>query len=159
MLFRSIEVDHISKQYEGGKVVALQQLSLSVEKGTIFGLIGPDGAGKTSLFRILTTLLLPDSGNAFVCGLNIIKDYKAIRNLVGYMPGKFSLYQDLSVEENLKFFASVFGIQISIVLISPVDFWGTAVKKPPNFIVKHGVVLFLEGRTLCPCGTGRRCEP
>lgn len=91
------------------EIVAVDHVSFSVEKGEIFGLIGPDGAGKTSLFRMLTTLLLPDSGSATVDGFDIIQDYKKIRSSVGYMPGKFSLYQDLSVEENLHFFATVFG--------------------------------------------------
>ena len=79
-----------------------------MQQGELFGLIGPDGAGKTTLFRLLTTLLLPDSGTATVDGLDVVKDYKAIRQRVGYMPGRFSLYQDLSVEENLDFFATVF---------------------------------------------------
>jgi len=87
-------------------------VSFSVEKGELFGLIGPDGAGKTSIFRMLTTLLLPDGGSATVNGHDIIKDYKIIRSKVGYMPGKFSLYQDLTVEENLDFFATVFNTSI-----------------------------------------------
>jgi len=87
-------------------------VSFSVPRGELFGLIGPDGAGKTTLFRILTTLLLPDSGSASVCGLDIIKDLNEIRKRVGYMPGRFSLYQDLSVEENLTFFATVFNTSI-----------------------------------------------
>ncbi len=87
---------------------ALKGLSFEVEKGELFGIIGPDGAGKTSLFRILTTLLLPDNGKATVDGFDIVKDYRFIRQRVGYMPGRFSLYQDLTVEENLKFFASVY---------------------------------------------------
>ncbi len=81
-------------------------------KGELFGLIGPDGAGKTSIFRVLTTLLLPDSGTATVDGFDVVKDYRSIRNRVGYMPGKFSLYQDLSIEENLHFFAAVFGTTV-----------------------------------------------
>ena len=95
-----------------GSVVALQDISFDVERGELFGLIGPDGAGKTSLFRILTTLLLASSGTAMVDGLDVVYDYKQIRNRVGYMPGRFSLYQDLTVEENLKFFATVFGTTI-----------------------------------------------
>ena len=87
---------------------ALRGVSLSVAPGELFGIIGPDGAGKTSLFRILTTLLLADGGSASVCGLDVVKDYKAIRRRVGYMPGRFSLYPDLTVEENLNFFATVF---------------------------------------------------
>jgi ABC-type multidrug transport system ATPase subunit len=102
----SVIIDHISKSYNGQK--ALDDITLSVEKGELFGFIGPDGAGKTSLFRILTTLLIPDSGKALVEGFDTVKDYKSIRKIIGYMPGRFSLYQDLSVEENLKFFASIF---------------------------------------------------
>ncbi len=92
--------------------MALNGISFAVEKGEIFGIIGPDGAGKTSLFRILTTLLLADSGSASVDGFNVVKDYKQIRNHVGYMPGRFSLYQDLSVQENLEFFATIFNTSI-----------------------------------------------
>ncbi|MDA3810869.1 MAG: ABC transporter ATP-binding protein [Spirochaetaceae bacterium] len=95
-----------------GKVQALSHISIDVEEGEIFGIIGPDGAGKTTLFRILTTLLLADSGSASVDGFDVVKDYRFIRNRVGYMPGKFSLYQDLSVEENLEFFATVFNTTI-----------------------------------------------
>ena len=98
--------------YEKGKVQALKGVSFDVEKGEIFGLIGPDGAGKTSLFRILTTLLLADSGEAVVDGLDVVKDYKQIRKHFGYMPGRFSLYQDMTVEENLSFFATVFNTTI-----------------------------------------------
>jgi ABC-2 type transport system ATP-binding protein len=105
-----VTVNELVKTYGQQKeIVAVDHVSFSVKKGEIFGLIGPDGAGKTSLFRILTTLLLPDSGSATVGGFDIVKDYKKIRSSVGYMPGKFSLYQDLSVEENLNFFATVFG--------------------------------------------------
>jgi ABC-2 type transport system ATP-binding protein len=103
-----ISIDRIFKTYEKGGVSALQSVSFEVQEAELFGLIGPDGAGKTSLFRILTTVLLADSGTASVNGLDVVKDYKAIRNQVGYMPGRFSLYQDLSVEENLNFFASIF---------------------------------------------------
>ncbi len=92
--------------------MAVDDVSFSVNKGELFGLIGPDGAGKTSIFRMLTTLLLPDGGTATVDGFDVVKDYKQIRNTVGYMPGKFSLYQDLSIEENLNFFATVFGTTI-----------------------------------------------
>lgn len=99
-------VTDLSKKYGG--VEALRGVSFSVRPGELFGIIGPDGAGKTSLFRILTTLLLADSGTATVCGLDVVKDYAAIRKRVGYMPGRFSLYQDLTVEENLRFFATVF---------------------------------------------------
>jgi ABC-2 type transport system ATP-binding protein len=90
------------------KVVALNGISFEVPQGEIFGIIGPDGAGKTTLFRILTTLLLPDAGSAIVDGDDVVKNYKSIRKKVGYMPGRFSLYQDLSVEENLTIFASIF---------------------------------------------------
>lgn len=107
----SIDVQHIGKKY--GKVKALDDVSLQIAKGELFGLIGPDGAGKTSLFRILTTLTLPDKGSATVEGLDVVKDYRKIRPLVGYMPGKFSLYEDLSVEENLDFFATIFGTSVS----------------------------------------------
>jgi len=100
----------ISLKY--GSVEALKDISFDVGRGELFGLIGPDGAGKTSLFRILTTLLLADSGTASVDGLDVVRDYKQIRNRVGYMPGRFSLYQDLTVEENLTFFATVFGTTI-----------------------------------------------
>jgi ABC-type multidrug transport system ATPase subunit len=102
----SVHINEVSKSY--GTVNALDNFSLSIGKGELFGFIGPDGAGKTTLFRILTTLLLPDAGNATVEGFDTVKDYKKIRQIVGYMPGRFSLYQDLSVEENLKFFASIF---------------------------------------------------
>ncbi len=94
------------------EIPAVDDVSFSVNEGEIFGLIGPDGAGKTSIFRMLTTLLLPDSGSAAVAGFDVVKDYRQIRNIVGYMPGKFSLYPDLSVEENLNFFATVFGTTI-----------------------------------------------
>lgn len=102
----ALSANNLNKSY--GTVQALKDLSLEVEKGEIYGIIGPDGAGKTTLFRILTTLLLADSGTATVDGLDVVKDYKQIRNIIGYMPGKFSLYQDLTVEENLTFFATVF---------------------------------------------------
>lgn len=106
----AIEIINVSKSY--GEVKALDDISLSVEKGEIFGLIGPDGAGKTSLIRILVTLLLPDSGSAFLDGRDVVKDYKHIRSTVGYMPGRFSLYQDLTVEENMKLFATIFGTTV-----------------------------------------------
>lgn len=106
----SISIDSLSKSY--AKVKALHEMSLHVDKGEIFGFIGPDGAGKTTLFRILVTLLLPDSGSATLEGLDVVKDYKKIRKILGYMPGRFSLYQDLTVEENLKFFAGSFNTTI-----------------------------------------------
>ena len=106
----SIEVRNVGKSY--GKVAALHDVSFSVEKGEVFGLIGPDGAGKTSMFRILCSLLLPDEGTATVDGFDVVSQMKNIRKRVGYMPGKFSLYQDLTVEENLDFFATLFGTTI-----------------------------------------------
>ena len=106
----AIEVKHISKSY--GKVKALQDVSFTVDKGEVFGLIGPDGAGKTSMFQILCTLLLADEGTATVDGFDVVKQMTDIRKRVGYMPGRFSLYQDLTVEENLEFFATLFGTTI-----------------------------------------------
>jgi len=106
----AINIDKVHKYY--GSVNALQDISLKVEKGELFGLIGPDGAGKTSLFRILTSLLIPDSGQASIEGFDVVMDFREIRKIVGYMPGRFSLYYDLSVEENLKFFATIFGTTI-----------------------------------------------
>lgn len=110
----SIIVENICKTFKVKKnrIDALKSISFKVEKGEVFGLIGPDGSGKTSLFRILTTLLLADSGHASIEGYDVVKNYKKIRKLVGYMPGRFSLYQDLSVEENLQFFASIFNTSI-----------------------------------------------
>jgi ABC-type multidrug transport system ATPase subunit len=111
---KAVTVQNIVKTY-GKKnqiTTALNDISFSVEKGSLFGIIGPDGAGKTTLFRILTTLLLADSGIATVDGIDVVSDYKSIRNRVGYMPGKFSLYQDLTVEENLTFFATIFNTTI-----------------------------------------------
>jgi ABC-2 type transport system ATP-binding protein len=108
----AILVNQITKTYEKGKVLAVDKVSFEVKPGELFGLIGADGAGKTSIFRILTTVLLPDSGNAVLAGYDVVKDYREIRNRVGYMPGKFSLYQDLTVQENLEFFATVFGTTI-----------------------------------------------
>jgi ABC-type multidrug transport system ATPase subunit len=102
----------LSKVYGKEKMIAVNRVSFSVKPGELFGLIGPDGAGKTSIFRMLTTLLLPDGGTGTVSGFDIVKDYRSIRNTVGYMPGKFSLYPDLTVEENLNFFATVFGTTI-----------------------------------------------
>ena len=107
-----VQLNNIVKTYNNGQIKAVNDVSFAVEEGELFGLIGPDGAGKTSIFRILTTLLLPDSGTATVNGFDIIENYKEIRKCVGYMPGKFSLYQDLTVEENLTFFATVFNTTI-----------------------------------------------
>jgi ABC-type multidrug transport system ATPase subunit len=111
----AVAVHSLVKRYKTKKesVEAVKGISFDVEQGTIFGIIGPDGAGKTSLFRMLTTLLLPDGGDATVDGSDIVKDYKAIRKKVGYMPGKFSLYQDLTVEENLDFFATIFNTTVA----------------------------------------------
>jgi ABC-2 type transport system ATP-binding protein len=106
----AIEVSHISKTY--GKVKALTDVSFTVGQGEVFGLIGPDGAGKTTLFRILCTLLLPDQGSATVDGFNVVRQMAEIRRRVGYMPGRFSLYQDLTVQENLEFFATLFGTTV-----------------------------------------------
>ena len=106
----AIEVKNISKHY--GRVVALDDVSFSVGQGEVFGLIGPDGAGKTSMFRILCSLLLPDGGTAAVDGYDVVSQMHDVRSRVGYMPGKFSLYQDLTIEENLKFFATLFGTTI-----------------------------------------------
>ena len=106
----AINCEAISKSYN--KIQALNSLNFSVSRAEIFGIIGPDGAGKTTLFRILTTLLLADNGTAAVDGFDVVKDYKEIRKRVGYMPGRFSLYQDLTVEENLNFFATVFNTTI-----------------------------------------------
>ncbi len=108
-----VVLNSIVKTYNKNKVAAVNDVSFSVEKGELFGLIGPDGAGKTSIFRILTTLLLADSGTATVNGFDVVKDYKQIRSKVGYMPGRFSLYQDLTVEENLRFFATIFNTSIA----------------------------------------------
>lgn len=107
-----ITVSKLRKSYRRGQVQALRGLNFTVDEGEIYGLIGPDGAGKTTLFRIMATLLLPDEGTMSVDGLDVVRDYKAIRRRIGYMPGRFSLYQDLSVEENLSFFASIFHTSI-----------------------------------------------
>jgi ABC-2 type transport system ATP-binding protein len=107
-----VVLNEITKTYNKGATLAVDKVSFSVGQGELFGLIGPDGAGKTSIFRILTTLLLPDGGTASVSGFDVVKDYKEIRKSVGYMPGKFSLYQDLSVEENVNFFATVFNTTV-----------------------------------------------
>lgn len=117
----AIEVNGISMTY-AGDVKALQNVSLKVEQGEIFGLLGPDGAGKTSLFRILTTLILPDSGYARVVGHDVVTDYTAVRAKSGYMPERFSLYGDLTIEENLNFFASLFGgkIEDNLEMIEPI---------------------------------------
>ena len=116
----AIKVENISKSF--GKTKALDGVSIDVARGELFGLIGPDGAGKTTLFRLLTTLLNPDSGRAEVDGFDIVKEYHAIRKRVGYMPGRFSLYQDLTVGENLNFFAALFGVKVEDTydLVAPI---------------------------------------
>lgn len=107
----AVTLHNITKTY--GETTAVKEISFSVKKGELFGLIGPDGAGKSTIFRILTTLLLADTGTATVDGYDVVKNYKEIRKRVGYMPGKFSLYQDLTVEENLNFFATLFGTTVT----------------------------------------------
>ena len=106
----AVEIQGLTKRY--GKLVALDHVSFSVAEGTLFGLIGPDGAGKTTLYQILTTLLSPDEGSATVAGWDVAKDYKKLRAEIGYMPERFSLYPDLTVNENLQFFASLFGVDV-----------------------------------------------
>lgn len=106
----AIDIKGLSKSY--GNIRALDDVTLTVPEGSLFGLIGPDGAGKSTLYKILTTLLSPDSGTATVAGLDVVKDYKKIRAEIGYMPERFSLYPDLSVNENLHFFASLFGVSV-----------------------------------------------
>ena len=105
-----IRVNELSKEF--GEVQAVSNISVEVEKGELYGLIGPDGAGKSTLMRILATLLLPSNGTALVNGRDVVKDYRLIRRQLGYMPGRFSLYPDLTVEENLRFYATVFGTTI-----------------------------------------------
>ena len=116
----AIEIHALTKRY--GTLTALDEVSFEVGRGELFGLIGPDGAGKTTLFRLLATLVAPDGGTASVDGLDIVADYKRIRERVGYMPGRFSLYPDLSVGENLAFFAALFGVEIAenYDLIAPI---------------------------------------
>jgi len=106
----SIRIRALHKSY--GSLQALKGLDVDIRQSELFGFIGPDGAGKTSLFRIIATLLLPDSGEVTVNGLNVVKDFRQIRNILGYMPGRFSLYPDLSVEQNLTFYAHIFGTDI-----------------------------------------------
>ncbi|HLZ86325.1 MAG TPA: ABC transporter ATP-binding protein [Puia sp.] len=109
---KAVTLDHITKTYDKGRVTAVKDISFDVQEGELFGLIGPDGAGKSTIFRILTTLLLADKGTATVDGLDAVKDFRQVRGCVGYMPGRFSLYQDLTVAENLNFFATLFGTSI-----------------------------------------------
>lgn len=115
-----IDIRQVTKRYKS--LTALDNVTFSVPEGCIFGLIGPDGAGKTTLYQILTTLLNPDEGTVTIAGLDIIKDYKKIRTKIGYMPERFSLYPDLTVNENLHFFASLFGVDVkeNIDMIAPV---------------------------------------
>ena len=124
-----IDIQGLTKRY--GKLVALNHVNLSVSEGSMFGLIGPDGAGKTTLYQILTTLLSPNEGSAVVAGLDVVKDYKKLRTEIGYMPEKFSLYPDLTVDENLHFFASLFGVDVkdNFDLIAPIF---DQLKKFPN---------------------------
>ena len=116
----AIDINGITKRY--GKLTALDSVSFSVADGELFGLIGPDGAGKSSLYSILTTLMLPDAGTASVLGLDIVKDYRRLRTDIGYMPEKFSLYQDMTVKENMEFFATLFGVGVkdNFELIAPI---------------------------------------
>ena len=115
-----IDIKEVTKRY--GRLTALDHVSLSVPEGSLFGLIGPDGAGKSTLYQILTTLLTPDEGTATVAGRNVVKDYRKLRTEIGYMPEKFSLYPDLTVDENLHFFASLFGVSVkdNFDLIAPI---------------------------------------
>ena len=116
----AIDIQSLTKRY--GKLTALDRVSLSVSEGSLFGLIGPDGAGKTTLYQILTTLLSPDEGSATVAGLDVVRDYRRLRTEIGYMPERFSLYPDLTVSENLHFFASLFGVDVreNFDLIAPI---------------------------------------
>jgi ABC-2 type transport system ATP-binding protein len=120
MTSSAVRVAHVVKRF--GSVIAVDDLSFEVEAGELFGLVGPDGAGKTTLFRILTTLLVPDRGSATVLGADVVRDFWTIRSRIGYMPGRFALYADLSVEENLAFFAAVFGTTLDKgrALIAPI---------------------------------------
>lgn len=106
----AVKIENLTRRY--GHVTALKNVSFSVESGELFGLIGPDGAGKSTLYKILATLIAPDSGTATVCGLDTVREYRKLRSIIGYMPERFSLYQDLTVEENLRFFASLFGVSV-----------------------------------------------
>ncbi|MBP5205363.1 MAG: ABC transporter ATP-binding protein [Bacteroidales bacterium] len=117
----AITIEHVNKVYDG-KVTALKDVSFNVEEGEVFGLVGPDGAGKSTLFNILTTLLLPDSGKISLLGMDVINEYKSVRQIIGYLPGVFSLYPDLSVEENLRFFAVMdkSSIEENMELIRPI---------------------------------------
>lgn len=126
----AIDIRNITKRY--GATTALDNVTFSVAEGELFGLIGPDGAGKSTLYRILTTLLLPDAGHASVTGLDVVKDYRLLRSEIGYMPEKFSLYQDLTVRENMEFFATLFGVGVkdNFELIAPI--YNPQLSKFPN---------------------------
>ena len=115
-----IDIQRLTKRY--GKLTALDSVTLSIAEGSMFGLIGPDGAGKSTLYQILTTLLTPDEGSVTVAGLDVVKDFRQLRTEIGYMPEKFSLYPDLTVRENLHFFASLFGVRVedNFDLIAPI---------------------------------------
>ncbi len=130
----AIEINGLTKRY--GSLTALDDISLSVDTGEMFGLIGPDGAGKSSLYRILATLMRPDSGSASVLGLDTVRNYRALRLRIGYMPERFSLYPDMTVMENLQFFASLFGVRIedNYDLIAP--FFGQLEKFPDRMAGK-----------------------
>ena len=125
----AISINHLTKRY--GRLTALDRVTFSVPEGCMLGLIGPDGAGKTTLYQILTTLLNPDEGSATVVGLDVVNDYRKLRTQIGYMPERFSLYPDLTVSENLQFFASLFGVDIkdNYDLIAPIF---NQLKKFPN---------------------------
>lgn len=116
----AVEIKDLTKRY--GDLIALNSISLTVNEGELFGIIGPDGAGKSTLYQVLATLLKPDAGSASIFGLDTVKDYRTLRRMIGFMPEKFSLYQDLTVQENLKFFASLFGVSVkdNYDLIAPV---------------------------------------
>lgn len=126
----AIIIDGITKRY--GDLTALDNVSFNVAEGELFGLIGPDGAGKSSLYRILTTLSLPNSGDATILGLDVVRDYLKLRTVIGYMPEKFSLYQDLTVKENMEFFATLFGVEVNenFELIAPI--YNPQLSKFPN---------------------------
>lgn len=130
MSTNAITVDRITKRY--GSLTALDSVSFSVAEGELFGLIGPDGAGKSTLYRILTTLMLPDSGRASVMGHDVVTDYRQLRREIGYMPEHFSLYQDMSVRENMEFFATLFGVNVkdSFEMIAPI--YNPQLSKFPN---------------------------
>jgi len=106
----NIHIEHLYKKFQD--IEALKDISINIDKNSLFGVIGPDGSGKTTLFRILTSLLLPDAGKLQIDGLDVVKDYKRLRKIIGYMPGRFSLYMDLTVEENLDFYARIFNTSI-----------------------------------------------